>query len=65
MSKPLSICMPVDLKEALDAHIADQQATAPVGANINRNSWIVDTIRRALAATSTTPPTLTDARVSK
>lgn len=45
---PVSISMPADLKEALDAHIAQEKKSVPMGAHINRNSWIVDLIRRAL-----------------
>lgn len=45
---PISISIPADLKTKLDAHISSLQSTLPVGTKINRNSWIVDVIRRAL-----------------
>ena len=50
---PISISISADLKTKLDAHIASLQSALPVGTKINRNSWIVDLIRRALSATPT------------
>lgn len=45
---PVSISMPADLKAILDEHIAQEKKTVPMGAHINRNSWIVELIRREL-----------------
>lgn len=47
--KPVTVWLPVDLARQLDDYLAEQVRGLP-GAKPSRHAWMLDLVRRALAA---------------